>query len=272
MFRETFLPQSLTLELGDTVSWVFQRGSHSVTSGRVDGAVGTPDEPGLLFDAIVDEASPVFSFTFNEFRPNGYTFFCREHPEQIGFLQISSGEISVRVAVVDNVFSPEEVFIFAGDSVRWEHEPMEDFHTVTSGLSSNAEDRPGELFDEESSDARPIFVYQFSEAGEYPYFCRPHEHMGMTGRVHVQEKFVRGDASGDRVVDISDAVFVLSFLFLGGPSSCCDDALDANDDGVVDIGDPVFALNFLFLGGAKIPAPYPLASGDRSEDGLQCCP
>jgi len=271
MFRETFLPQSLEIELGDTVRWVFQRGSHTVTSGLVGGAPGTPDEPGVLFDATVDEANPVFSFMFNEFRSNGYPFFCRNHPEQVGFIQISTGEISVRVGVVDNVFTPDVVYIFEGDSVRWEHEPMEDFHTVTSGRSSDPADHPGELFDEESSDARPIFVYQFLEAGEYPYFCRPHEDVGMVGTVHVLERFVRGDASGDRVVDISDAVSILNFLFLGGPARCCKDALDANDDGAVDIGDPVFTLNFLFLGGTRIPPPYPLPSGDRTEDTVPCC-
>ena len=271
MFREAFLPQSLTIELGDTVRWAWQRGTHTIASGLPTGAPGTPDEPGALFEGPVDEVNTSFTHSFTEFQRDGFSFFCRQHPEQIGFIQISSGEVSVRIAVVDNVFNPEEVYIFEGDLVRWEHEPNEGLHTVTSGLSSEPAEKPGELFDEESSDALPVFVFQYFEVGDYPFFCRPHEEMGMKGKVHVQEKFVRGDASGDGVVDISDAVKILNFLFLGGPARCCEDALDANDDGAVDIGDPVFALNFLFLGGAKIPAPYPLAGGDRTEDSLICC-
>jgi len=271
MYQNAFLPQTLEIDLGDVVGWLWQKGSHTVTSGLPDGAPGTPAEPGALFDGVVDEAHPLFRLAFNESREGGYPFFCRQHPNQIGFIEISTGEISVRIAVVDNVFNPEEAFIFAGDTIRWEHEPNEGVHTVTSGLSSSPGDNPGALFDEELSNALPVFVYRFEDAGDFPFFCIPHEHMGMKGRIHVQEKFVRGDATGEGNVDISDAVAILNFLFLGGSVRCCDDALDANDDGAIDIGDPVFTLNFLFIGGAKIPPPYPLAGGDRSDDALLCC-
>lgn len=271
LFQSAFLPQSVRIQVGDEVVWVWQKGTHTIASGRPDGEPGSPDEPGKLFEAVVDESHPELRYTFTEPRDGGYPFFCRQHPEQLGFVEIDRGEVSHRVAVVDNVFNPEDLYVFSGDTVVWEHEPMEGFHTVTSGLSSDPADRPGELFDEESSDALPTFSYQYLEGGDFPYFCRPHEHMGMRGRIHVQEKFVRGDASGEGTVDISDAVSVLNYLFLGGQARCCSDALDANDDGAIDIGDPVFALNFLFLGGARIPAPYPLPGGDRTEDTLLCC-
>jgi plastocyanin len=271
MFQSAFLPQTLEIDLGDSVRWVWQKGTHTVTSGLPNGAPGTPDEPGTLFDGVVDASNTSFSLTFDSTRKGGYPFFCRQHPNQIGFIEISSGEISVRIAVVDNVFNPDEAFIFEGDSIRWEHEPNEGFHTVTSGLSSNPGDNPAALFDEESSNALPVFVFRFEDAGDYPFFCRPHEEMGMRGRIHVQEKFVRGDASGDGKVDISDAVAVLNVLFLGAVARCCDDALDANDDGAIDIADPVFMLQSLFIEGTKIPPPYPLAGGDRTDDALQCC-
>jgi hypothetical protein len=147
---------------------------------------------------------------------------------------------------------------------------MEDVHTVTSGLSSRPEDRPGALFDVESSDDLPLFVYRFPDPGDYPYFCRPHEDMGMKGRVLVQETFIRGDSTADGQVDITDAVSTLGFLFLGGSAGNCADALDANDDGALDIGDPIFTLTYLFLGGVDIPAPFPLRGADRSGDSLIC--
>jgi plastocyanin len=183
---------------------------------------------------------------------------------------VTRGEITVRVAVVDNVFNPDVVAIFTGDQVSWEHEPNEDFHTVTSGASSEPEDNPGLLFDEESSDVQPIFVYAFELAGEYPYFCRPHEFMGMKGTVLVQEKFVRGDATGEGELTITDPIAILGHLFLGQSLRCCEDAFDANDDGEVNLSDPIYALNFLFLGGARIPKPFPLPGGDRTEDDLRC--
>lgn len=268
MFQEAFVPQTLTINTGDTVTWIWRRGEHELTSGLPDGA---PETQGKLFQVVLDSAHPSFDFTFNEYRPEGVPFFCRRHPNQIGFIELSNGEAAFRVAVVDNVFNPEELFIFRGDSVMWEHEFNEGLHTVTSGRSSSPGDKPGALFDEESSNLNPIFVYRFEDPAAYPYFCRPHEAMGMKGVVHVQETFVRGDASGEGTVDISDAVAILNYLFLGGSIRKCDDALDSNDDGSVDIGDPVFILNFLFAGSSKsIPPPYPRPGGDRTEDELRC--
>ena len=45
MFQSSFLPPSVTIELGGTVTWQWVRGIHTVTSGLPDGASGTPDEP-----------------------------------------------------------------------------------------------------------------------------------------------------------------------------------------------------------------------------------
>jgi plastocyanin len=272
MFAQAFLPQTVSIEAGDTVMWTWIEGDHTVTSGLPGGEAGTTSEPGALFDAPLDSTHPSFAHAFGASLSGGVPFFCRRHPEQVGFVEISSGELTVRVGVVDNFFVPEEVYLFEGDSVRWEHETNEGYHTITSGLSSRPEDSPGALFDEESSDARPIFVYRFEQAGEYPYFCRPHEHAGMKGVVRVQRRFLRGDANADGILALSDAVATLGFLFLGSAPPACKDAMDSNDDGTVDIGDPVFTLSFLFLGGPAPPRPYPLPGADRSEDGLTCGP
>ena len=270
-FQSSFLPQSVTVERGGIVRFRWVRGEHTVTSGRPDGEAGSIDEPGALFDVELNEANPVFDYQLDGDVIDGVAFFDRNHPAQIGFIQVDRDEETVRVGVVDNEYLPPVVFIFAGDTVLWEHEPMEAFHTVTSGRSSAPEDDPGALFDAESSEARPTFSYRFDDAGEYHYFCRPHEHLDMVGVVFVQSRFVRGDASGDGGVDIADMVSVLNFLFTAaGPSSNCRDAFDVNDDGGVDIADPVFGLNFLFSGGPGIPQPFPFSGGDRTEDDLRC--
>ncbi len=83
--------------------------------------------------------------------------------------------------------------------------------------------------------------------------------------------FLRGDANDDGEVAISDAIFLLQFLFLGGPSPQCQDAADINDDGRLDISDAIFTLEFLFLPqGRIIPAPFPLPGPDPTADGLAC--
>lgn len=82
--------------------------------------------------------------------------------------------------------------------------------------------------------------------------------------------FQRADTNADGEINITDAVFTLDFLFLGGPHPACQDAADANDDGEVSISDPVFTLIFLFLGGPEPPAPWPECGPDPTSDETPC--
>ena len=55
----------------------------------------------------------------------------------------------------------------------------------------------------------------------------------------------RGDANGDGVVDIADALCIVNYL-MGNPSVDFNDAAaDVNNDGVVDIADAVHIVNFV---------------------------
>jgi len=82
--------------------------------------------------------------------------------------------------------------------------------------------------------------------------------------------FVRGNADGEGETDISDAIFTLQFLFLGGRVPPCMDAGDANDSGEVDLSDSVYLLSFLFLGGPRPEDPYGDCGIDPSLDELTC--
>jgi predicted outer membrane repeat protein len=82
--------------------------------------------------------------------------------------------------------------------------------------------------------------------------------------------FRRGDANQDQKSDISDAGFILNFLFLGGPAPACPKSADANDSGKIDLSDAVYILRFLFLGGAPIPEPAASCGGDPTSDELSC--
>jgi hypothetical protein len=59
------------------------------------------------------------------------------------------------------------------------------------------------------------------------------------------------------VLNITDGIYVLNYLFLGGPAPPCLAAANANGDGVLNITDGIYILNFLFLGGPPPAAPYP---------------
>ena len=86
--------------------------------------------------------------------------------------------------------------------------------------------------------------------------------------------FQRGDGNADGQTDVSDAVFILSYLFTGGPTPSCLDAADSNDSGgtAVDLSDPIHLLYFLFIGGPEPPAPFSVCGSDPTVDGddLSC--
>jgi len=48
------------------------------------------------------------------------------------------------------------------------------------------------------------------------------------------------------------------------------DAADADDSGKLDISDPIYTLGFLFLGGEAPPAPFGACGPDATEDALGC--
>lgn len=83
--------------------------------------------------------------------------------------------------------------------------------------------------------------------------------------------FIRGDSNGDGVTNLSDAVHILGFLFLGGTGPSCKDASDADDSGVIELTDAVVILRTLFLGDQSIAAPYPTPGGDPGPDMLPHC-
>ena len=68
--------------------------------------------------------------------------------------------------------------------------------------------------------------------------------------------FIRGDANADASMDIADAVWAVSFLFVGGPPPPCLDSADTNDDGYVDLADAIYGLSYNFRGGPQPPPPF----------------
>jgi hypothetical protein len=85
-------------------------------------------------------------------------------------------------------------------------------------------------------------------------------------------RFRRADVDASGLVELTDAVRTLGWLFLGDGAPACLDAADVNDDGLVELSDAVYALNWLFLGGAAPPSPGPTDCGaDERPDDLSAC-
>lgn len=90
----------------------------------------------------------------------------------------------VEVAATDGfAFSPAHLTVPVGTTVRWTNKGAVP-HTVTSGASSRPGDHPGGLLDRPLPSGGAVEM-TFTTAGDWPYFCRYHEGMGMVGLVTV---------------------------------------------------------------------------------------
>jgi hypothetical protein len=61
-----------------------------------------------------------------------------------------------------------------------------------------------------------------------------------------------GDANNDEVLNVGDAVYLINYIFKGGPGPLFPECSDVNNDTNLNIGDPVYLINYIFKGG---PAP-----------------
>jgi Dockerin type I domain len=78
-----------------------------------------------------------------------------------------------------------------------------------------------------------------------------------------------GDANGDGPVNVSDAVWIINYVFVGGdpplPVLACG---DANTDTSVNVSDAVWIINYVFVGG---DAPGDCSPGGPNWGGNDCC-
>ena len=79
--NECYLPYSLEIQAGDTVSWSNDdTAAHTVTSR-------TPDGPDGMFDSSLFMAGNTFEFTFDE--SGTYSYFCMVHPWMTGEIVVN---------------------------------------------------------------------------------------------------------------------------------------------------------------------------------------
>ena len=64
--------------------------------------------------------------------------------------------------------------------------------------------------------------------------------------------YVCGDANSDSSATVSDVVYLINYLFKGGPAPDPIQKVDVNSDGKVTVSDVVYLINYLFKGG---PSP-----------------
>ena len=65
----------------------------------------------------------------------------------------------------------------------------------------------------------------------------------------IQRMYVAGDANGNQVVDVADAIYLLNYLYKGGSAPEPPASGDANADCAIDVADVIYLLNYLYKGG-----------------------
>ena len=83
--------------------------------------------------------------------------------------------------------------------------------------------------------------------------------------------FIRGEVVADGSLNLVDVTQMLLLLFDSNQDpSECPDALDANDDGLINITDAIALLTYLFQGGSIPPSPNGACGPDDTIDNLTC--
>ena len=96
-------------------------------------------------------------------------------PDLLGTTNDELGAVVV-VKIVGTAFVPATVQVKKGTTVKFMNVSAIG-HTVTSGAGSSAP-RAGSAFDKNVGAGKSVTV-KFLTVGTVPYFCRPHEAMGM---------------------------------------------------------------------------------------------
>jgi hypothetical protein len=75
--------------------------------------------------------------------------------------------------------------------------------------------------------------------------------------------FLCGDANGSGYMDIDDIIFVIDYMFTGGPAPVPLATADVNCSGDIDMDDIVYMIDYMFTGGRDLCDP--------DDDGIPDC-
>jgi hypothetical protein len=86
--------------------------------------------------------------------------------------------------------------------------------------------------------------------------------------VSYPEVYLCGDANNDGAVNVSDAVWIINYVFVGGPEPDPFLSGEVNCDGAVNVSDAVWLINYVFVGGND---PCDSDPGSPNGDGIPDC-
>ncbi len=120
-----FTPQNVTIQIGDTVEWVWAGNNHSTTSG-------TPGNPDGLWDSGVKNTGFVFSRTFTA--AGTFNYYCSPHGSCCGMI----GSVTV-TAAADTVDITRAQYVTTRSQLTVRATSTNDTATLTVSVTSTGE-------------------------------------------------------------------------------------------------------------------------------------
>ena len=105
-----FTPQNVTIQVGDTIEWVWARNDHSTTSG-------TPGRPDGIWDSGVQNVPFTFSHTFSA--AGTFPYYCSPHGNccgMIGTITVTEATDTVQITRALYTTSRSQLTVNATDS------------------------------------------------------------------------------------------------------------------------------------------------------------
>ena len=112
---------------------------------------------------------------------------------------------------------------------------------------------------------RGMDYYYSSSSGQWTYM---EDALFFRVDVSYPVNYICGDPNNDGRANISDAVYIINYVFNGGTEPIPFEAGEVNCDGRVNISDAVFMINYVFVGGNDPCDTYP---GSPNGDGIPDC-
>lgn len=102
---------------------------------------------------------------------------CSQHQDLAGPGGEGNGQV-VEIEIRNYEFSPKELHIAPGTTVRWKN-TTSNYHTVTP-------DGHNAWTQWQTASSGETFEVRFDQAGTFPYYCMPHRALGMMGTIVVE--------------------------------------------------------------------------------------
>jgi PKD repeat protein len=248
----------------------------------VNTSYNNPDCPAVCVPVVTKEVEADFSFTpdcgvapaaiqFSDnstLNPQAWKWYfddgdssTEQNPEHI---YTAAGEyyptlIASNSYNADTLVSPDPVIIYDSMTLDFNADVTDGLTPLVVQFTSSFNPTPDYLvwyFGDGDSSNLPNPTHNYTEGGLYDVtfaavLCGTRDSLVKAGYINAYD-YICGDANSDGVVNVSDVMFIRSYMFGGGATPSPLESADADECGSVNISDIAYIQEFVWLEG---PAP-----------------